>query len=474
MELFSVWSLRQAQVAIVVAGCLGMAYTQLTTSAVVVQFARSLGATGLHIGILGALPTGMLFMQFIAAFAANRIEYRRPLWEAACYAQRVCYLPIALGAWLYPSVSPTIWLWSFLAVTLVEQGLAHFSTPLWMSWMGDYLPHQGLNHYWGVRHRWCQYSAAVCMLACTLFFWNGASQMRAGFALIMTVASLLGIIDITMFRKVDEPAVTPAQVTGFWEAFLAPMQNPSFRSYIGFMSYWHIASMVGAPFISLFLLEYVGMHLWQVLALWTLAWVGGAVFSQLLGRSAELHGNKAVLKVCVMLKPINMFCLLLAPRDASLAFWTLLPMFILDAALNAGILIAHNGFLLKNSPTENRTMFVASGTAIAGIVGGVTAIVSGIALTMMHDLAIPLGQSTLTGFHVLFAISMLLRFGALPMVKRIQEPTAHPPMPVFSEQVVVVTVFLYRRIEGQIRSLQPARQASKRHKLPAKNTHSAH
>ena len=92
----------EAQVVIIVAGCLGMAYTQLTTSAVVIQFARSLGATGLHIGILGAIPTGMLFMQFVAAYCANRVRYRRPLWAAACYAQRVCYLPIALGAWLYP------------------------------------------------------------------------------------------------------------------------------------------------------------------------------------------------------------------------------------------------------------------------------------------------------------------------------------------------------------------------------------
>ncbi len=298
--------------------------------------------------------------------------------------------------------------------------------------------------------------------------------MVPAFAVIMSSASILGVADILMFRKVDEPPVTPSKVTGFWASFLAPMQNTSFRSYIGFMSYWHVASMVGSPFISVYLLQYVGMALWQVLALWTVAWVGGAVFSQVLGRSAELHGNKAVLQVCVMLKPINMFCLMLAPRDATLAFWTLLPMFVLDAALNAGILIANNGFLLKNSPTENRTMFVASGTAIAGIVGGITAIISGFALTQMEGLTIPFAGGTITGYHILFGLSMLLRFGALPMVNRIQEPSTHPPMPVFSDQVVVVTVFWYRRIEGQIRSLRPARTGRKRRPLPAKVTHSAH
>ena len=160
--------------------------------------------------------------------------------------------------------------------------------------------------------------------------------MVAVFAVIMTIASVLGVADIAMFQKVDEPPVTPSRATGFWESFLAPMQLPSFRSYIGFMSYWHLASMVGAPFISLYLLEHVGMKLWQVLALWTVSWVGGAVFSQFLGRQAELHGNKAVLKVCVVLKPINMFCLILAPQDATLAFWTLLPMFMLDARAECG------------------------------------------------------------------------------------------------------------------------------------------
>ena len=38
--------------------------------------------------------------------------------------------------------------------------------------------------------------------------------------------------------------------------------------------------MVGAPFISMYLLEHVGMDLFHVLLLWTISWVGGAVLSQ--------------------------------------------------------------------------------------------------------------------------------------------------------------------------------------------------
>ena len=71
------WSLDGARRAIIVGGSLAMVYTQLTTSPAIIQYARSLGANSLHIGILGALPTGLFFMQFVAAAMVNGMRYRR-------------------------------------------------------------------------------------------------------------------------------------------------------------------------------------------------------------------------------------------------------------------------------------------------------------------------------------------------------------------------------------------------------------
>src|SRR5688572_15878784 len=103
-----------------------MAYTQLTTSAASIEFVRELGGTGLHVGIFGALPTGMLFLQFLAAIVANRLSYRRRLWFWLTLLQRLVVLPIAAGPWLFPEVSDATWVWSFLLVTALNQGLIHF------------------------------------------------------------------------------------------------------------------------------------------------------------------------------------------------------------------------------------------------------------------------------------------------------------------------------------------------------------
>ena len=51
--------------------------------------------------------------------------------------------------------------------------------------------------------------------------------------------------------------------------FSAPFRDRNFRSFIAFTSFWHVAAMTGAPFISYFLLTHVGMSVYRVLLLWT-------------------------------------------------------------------------------------------------------------------------------------------------------------------------------------------------------------
>ena len=95
---------------------------------------------------------------------------------------------------------------------------------------------------------------------------------------------------------------------------------------------------------------------------------------------------------------------------------------MMDAQLNAGINIANNGFMLKHSPQENRTMFIAAGTAMAGMLGGITAIVAGFFLLRMEGWHYSVGMVSVGGFHVLFAVSLVLRVAAIGMALRIEEP----------------------------------------------------
>ena len=418
------WSQAAAQRAIIVAGCLGMVYLQLTTSPATVQFARSLGANGFHIGVLGALPTAMLFMQFVAGVAVNHIRHRRWLWLTVGIAQRLIMLPAALGPLLWPDMSPGFWVWTLLALTSVNYAMADFCHPLWMSWMGDYLPRKGLGRFWGRRHLWMHWTAAFVLTAAALLTAFHPGGIKPAFALMGVIGAICGVADLLFFLWVDEPPVQPAPSPRLRDIFAAPFQQREFRAFIGFMCFWHFAAMTGAPFISLFLLDYVGMDLFHVMLLSACSWIGGALTAGRMGWIADRFGHRPLLVLSITFKSTLMLALLLVPANPQLTFWLLIPVFMLDALLNAGIAIAQHGFLLSYSPIGNRAMYIAAGTAVAGMVGGVTSIASGAALRSLAGWDFSFLAVGVSHFHVLFTVSVVLRLVATVLVLNVEEPEA--------------------------------------------------
>ncbi len=403
---------------------MSMAYTQLTTSPATVEFARELGGTEFHVGILGALPVALVGMQLVAALLASHFARRKPVWFWVSIVQRLVFLPAALGPWLWPEAGNAFWIWLLVGLTTLNHGLLHFGTPLWLSWMGDYLPHRGLNNYWGRRHFAQQWTAAAALLANTLFFYHSGVNVRGAFAAIIVLGSVLGVADILLFIRIPEPPAQRGPEPRLWDVVSGPFRKADFRSFIGFSCFWQVAAMVGAPFISMYLLEHVGMSLFDVLLLWTVSWVGGAALSNRLGAWAEKFGQRPVLVLCTVFKSINMIALLCCPRDPQAAFWLLMPVFMVDAFLNAGVLIATNGFLLKNSPAENRTMFIAAGTAFAGMAGGATSVLAGALLAASDAWSWEWHGFQVVNFHVMFAISIVLRLAAIAIAVRIHEPSS--------------------------------------------------
>lgn len=461
-------SLNTAKKVIVIAGCFAMAYTQLTLSPAMIEFARHLGASGLQFGILGALPTGMLFMQFAAAIAVNHLRYRKGAWLVTSLFQRLICVPAALGPWLLPEVPDWIWVWVLLALVATTYGLLHFTTPLWLSWMGDYLPHHGLNHFWGIRQLWMQWAAAVSLLASALLLFQAGLEIRTAFLILLAAGAVLGVTDLMLFLRIEEPPVAKVQDPRIGAVLRAPFRHRGFRSFILFSCFWNFAAMTGAPFISLFLLSHVGMDLYHVLLLWTFSWTGGAILSSRLGALTERHGQRPVLILCTALKSSNMIALLLVPPNPTLAFWLLVPVFMIDAALNAGIAIANNGFLLKNSPTENRTMFIAAGMALAGMVGGATSIFSGLALDLLEGEPARWFAGAWTNFHTLFAVSLGLRLVAAVLALRVEEETSHGTRYVLMQLVGATPLRYLRYPLGLYRSWNPLEEARQEDgRLPA-------
>lgn len=419
------WSMPTAQKAITVAGCLGTAYLQLTVSPATVEFARSLGASGLEFGILGALPSALIFFQLVAAIMAQQFRSRKWPWIAMSLIQRVICVPAALGPIFFPDSPNWIWIWALLISTAVNHAMLQFLTPLWLAWMGDYIPHQNLNAFWGVRQVWKHWTALAALLLSTGCFIDQSIEIDVAFAILIIAGAICGVADILLFIWVEEPPVEHMEQPSLRNVLLGPFRDRAFRTFIYFSSFWSAAAMIGAPFISLYLLDYIGMDIVRVLLLWTFSWVGGALFSRKLGELADRHGHRPVIILCTAFKSTLMIVLLALPRDPTAAFWILLPVFMLDAVFNAGIALANNGYMLKNSPTDNRPMFIAAGLAYAGMAGGVASTIAGLAIGNFQPVYVDYLGMEFVDYHFLFAVSILFRLLAVWLATFVREAHSH-------------------------------------------------
>jgi hypothetical protein len=123
--------------------------------------------------------------------------------------------------------------------------------------------------------------------------------------------------------------------------------------------------------------------------------------------------------------------------------------------LNAGINIGSSGFMLKHSPRENRTMFVAAGTALAGLIGGVTAIAAGLSLKYLGTWSLHYAGYTFVGFHVLFGLSLAFRLLGVHLARALVEPESTPTRVMLRRLFWRAATALEAEPEPVIQSLAP-------------------
>jgi MFS family permease len=138
------------------------------------------------------------------------------------------------------------------------------------------------------------------------------------------------------------------------------------------------------------------------------------------------------------------------------ALWVLPIVFFVDSFWNAGIMVASNGYMLKIAPRDNRSMFIASITGLAGICGGLGAIVGGGFLNLAADFQWHGLGRTWTNYHLLFAVSILLRWGCIALAYRVHEPKATSPEALLYQlrgtwpmRFLLFPVGMYRRASMQ-------------------------
>ena len=436
---------------ITAAGSLAMFYISCTTCPLATEFFRDLGARKFHFGLLAGLPLCMLFMQFLGAFLANRLKHRKPVFMTMLIICRLLYIPMAFLPMLLPDLSIEAKLAIMIGLLAVSRALANLSVPLWFSWVGDLVPRRILNRYWGVRQSFMTLMWTLTYLAIGIYtFCQPDIPARLAYPIIATIGVAAGVVDICLFAWVKEPENAIVQGRAPLEVLLEPLRHRDYRTLVIFSCSMFAAQMIAAGFMQLYALEVLGLTVWQLTLVWCGVGLGGALVYRAWGRMADRFGHRPILILCTSLKSVvTLVFLLVTPR---FAVYVLAATFFFDSLLNAGKAIAANGFMLKTAPRENRSMFIAAGTALAGLAGGLSAILGGRILDWTEGLSVEWLGREWTNYHLIFLMSLVLRLACIPLAVAIREPKSARTGTVLNYmrgrwpmRMMVFPVGLYRR-----------------------------
>jgi MFS family permease len=419
---------------IIVAGCLAMVYVELTAASPRDELLRQVGASYGQFGVLGAVPHLMLLMQFVSGLLVKRLRRRKFVWIALLVTQRAMPIPFALLPCLFPGLAGETLVWCMIATLAIGEASANLGTPMWFSWMGDLLPHHSMCEFWGHRRRWLSAtSAASLLMSAGFFFLLKETDIRVTYLVAALAGSAAGIWDILLFLKIEEPRLERSAAAD-GHLLLQPFRDRDFIGFIFYSAYWSFAAAMAYTFFRIYLLKELRVPVFVVLFLFTFHALGGTLLTRRIGRLCDRYGNRPVLILCTSFKSLVVIGMFLCRPG----WWLLLliPVFIADNLLNTGMLVAQSGYMLKSSPRQNRSMYVAALLATTGLAGALSSLVGGQILEALAGRSWDVAGMVLTNFHVVFGLSIVLRWTAILVALKIREPKAGEPGEVLTEAIV--------------------------------------
>lgn len=418
-------SLRRALTLITLGGGLFMLHMVFINSPLTTAFFDSIGANEFHFGLLGGIPMLMLSMLFVGAFINNRLRRRKPTFMIVFIMARLLYLPVAFLPLILKSVSSEVILMLIILIIGLYTALSNVGEVAWMSWMADLIPHRILNTYFGVRQQWVFFPTLLGYGTVAAFTHYSDLPITTKFPILATAGVIAGIIDILLFIRIREPVHQVVRDRNMFSVLLEPIRHRDYRTLLLFQCVFMSAVAILIAFSWIYALNVLHVSVAQLTLLVCVHVAGTALSSRAWGKLADKHGHRPVLSLCFVLKPALALTFLLATPDTVL--WILPPVMVLDGLLNGGLHTAFRGYIMKRSPRENRSMFVAAALGLSGICAGLAAIAAGVLLRHIGDWSIVLLGRKWINYQVIFAISFIMRVGCIFLVRTIREPTSSPP-----------------------------------------------
>ena len=400
----------------------------LTSSTLVIYLALELGVpgVGLGVGLIKAAPqiAGLLRLGTPALIARLGDRKRFCLTTYLLSGLVLLGLPLAAApGWLS---SKTASLAALVALWCLYHLLEYLGTVALWSWLADLVPLRIRGRFIGRRERWMVVGQAAAMLAAGLFTW-GWHQLHpqlprwigyaipAGVGVWFLIASLVPLVRMPRVAsgRPGRPGLT-------LRSMAAPFLDRRFLRLLLFGCWFSFFNGITQSAQSVYPYRVLGMSLFVMLALQTGMRCGQWTISPALGRLADRWGNRPVM--ILSLPVVALGCLFHYLATPAQPWWLIgaWATWIAYAGLNVGL----PNLMLKLSPREANTPYIAAFHATGGLCVAVSTIAGGWLLDQFAKVSFSVfgGIVALSFYQYLFLFGWLTRTMGVLLLWLIIEP----------------------------------------------------
>jgi MFS family permease len=389
-----------------------------TTLVVYLAYELHVPRVGLGISLIVAAPQIVGLLRLGAPAMIGRLASRKGFCATAFLfsALLLLILPWLAAPGRLPSAVQS--LAALIALWCLYHLLQYLGTVALWSWLADLVPARIRGRFLGKRERWLVAGQAAGALCAGLFAWGFpreyprlpgwiAYAIPAGIGAAFMLAAIVPLW--LMPSAANRPA---ARRPVAWRAMFAPLADARFLRLLLFGCWFSFFNGVTQSAQNIYPIQVLGITLLVSLALQTFMRLGQSAVSPALGALADRFGNRPVMIGSQLLVAAGLLCFPAATRDQWGWFAGAWVLWIAYAGLN----VCLPNLMLKLSPGESNTPYIAAFYAVTGLCYAASTIVGGALLDRYHaaSMTIYRGGMTLDFYQCIFVFGWAARsLGAL-------------------------------------------------------------
>jgi len=397
----------------------------LASTTLVVYLALDLGAEGIGVGIGMILAARHVvgLLRLGAPAMIGRLVDRKRFCVASFLLGTLLLLALPLVAAPGRLASPVASLWALVGLWCVYHLMQYLGMVALWSWIADLVPVEIRGRFLGRRERWMVAGQAAAMLSGGLFVWgwqglHPTAPRWIAYVMTATLGGCLMIAALVPLALMPSMATSRAACRGATlRSILAPFSDSRFLRLLLFGCWFSLSNGLTQSAQYSYPKQVLGLILFAMLAMQTGMRVGQLAVSPWLGRLADRVGNRPVMLGCLFLVAQGPLFYMVSTPDQR---WWIVGAWTVWIAY-AGINVCLPNLMLKLSPGESNTPYIATFYAVTGLCYAGNTILGGALFDWLGDWTGTCFGVELDYYRIIFLLGWIARSLGLAVLLRVIE-----------------------------------------------------